>query len=59
MIEILRTGPLSTVQDLGRPGLAALGVGASGAADRGSLKLANRLVGNQERAAACTPGSGS
>jgi biotin-dependent carboxylase-like uncharacterized protein len=52
MIEILRTGPLTTVQDLGRPGLAALGVGASGAADRGSLKLANRLVGNQEGAAA-------
>lgn len=52
MIEILRTGPLTTVQDLGRPGLAALGVGASGAADRGSLKLANRLVGNQAGAAA-------
>ena len=52
MIEILRAGPLTTVQDLGRPGLAALGVGASGAADRGSLRLANRLVGNYEGAAA-------
>jgi biotin-dependent carboxylase-like uncharacterized protein len=51
-IEILRPGPLATVQDLGRPGLAALGVGTSGAADRRSLRLANRLVGNPEGAAA-------
>jgi biotin-dependent carboxylase-like uncharacterized protein len=52
VIEVLRVGGLTTVQDLGRPGLAALGVGRSGAADRGSLRLANRLVGNEE-AAAC------
>jgi biotin-dependent carboxylase-like uncharacterized protein len=52
MIEVLRTGPLATVQDLGRPGLAALGVGASGAADRRALRLANRLVGNPDGAAA-------
>lgn len=50
--EVLATGPLSTVQDLGRPGLAGIGVGVSGAADRGSLRLANRLVGNDEGAAA-------
>ncbi|MCW2834452.1 MAG: Allophanate hydrolase [Nocardioides sp.] len=43
---------MATIQDLGRPGLARIGVGASGAADRGSLKLANRLVGNPEDAAA-------
>lgn len=48
MIEVLRAGPLTTVQDLGRPGLAHLGVGHSGAADRPSLRLANRLVGNPE-----------
>ncbi len=42
----------ATVQDLGRPGLAGIGVGASGAADRASLRLANRLVGNPEDAAA-------
>lgn len=47
-LEILNPGPAATVQDLGRPGLAALGVGRSGAADRRSLKLANRLVGNPE-----------
>lgn len=52
MIEVLRAGPLTTVQDLGRPGLAHLGVGRSGAVDRPSLRLANRLVGNAEGAAA-------
>ena len=51
MIEILATGPLVTVQDQGRPGYAHLGVGESGAADRVSLRLGNRLVGNAESAA--------
>ena len=51
MIVVERPGPLTTVQDLGRPGLAHLGVGRSGAADRASLRLANRLVGNEEGAA--------
>ncbi|MBP2472767.1 biotin-dependent carboxylase-like uncharacterized protein [Crossiella equi] len=52
MIEVLDPGVLTLVQDLGRPGLAALGVGRSGAADRPALALANRLVGNAESAAA-------
>ena len=47
-LEILRTGPLAVVQDLGRTGLAYLGVGRSGAADRRSHKLANRLVANPD-----------
>ena len=51
-LEVLATGPLATVQDLGRPGHAAWGVGASGAADRASLRLGNRLVGNSEDAGA-------
>lgn len=51
-LHVLETGPLSTVQDLGRPGHAALGVGRSGAADRSALGLANRLVGNAMGAAA-------
>jgi biotin-dependent carboxylase-like uncharacterized protein len=51
VIEVLRPGPLATVQDLGRPGYGHLGVGRSGAADRASLRLANRLVGNPEGAA--------
>ena len=52
MITIDRPGPLTLVQDLGRPGLAHLGVSESGAADRAALRLANRLVGNAEDAAA-------
>ena len=50
-LEVLASGPLATVQDLGRPGHADWGVGTSGAADRASLRLANRLVGNPEGAA--------
>jgi KipI family sensor histidine kinase inhibitor len=50
-VEVLRSGPLATVQDLGRPGLAHLGVPPSGAADQASLRLANLLVGNTEDAA--------
>ncbi|GGF36079.1 biotin-dependent carboxyltransferase family protein [Williamsia phyllosphaerae] len=50
-LDVLATGALSTVQDLGRPGYAHLGVPLSGAADRGALRLANRLVGNPEGAA--------
>jgi biotin-dependent carboxylase-like uncharacterized protein len=42
---------LATIQDLGRTGYAHLGVPRSGAADRRSLQLANRLVGNEETAA--------
>ncbi|HET9102785.1 MAG TPA: biotin-dependent carboxyltransferase family protein [Solirubrobacteraceae bacterium] len=52
MIEVLDAGPLTTVQDLGRPGWAHLGVPRSGAADRGAVRLANRLAGNPEGAAA-------
>ncbi|WP_307823503.1 biotin-dependent carboxyltransferase family protein [Microbacterium sp. KRD172] len=39
------------VQDAGRPGHAALGVSASGAADRTALRDANRAVGNETAAA--------
>lgn len=51
-LEVLATGPLALVEDAGRPGLAAVGVGPSGAADRASYALANRLVGNPDGAAA-------
>ena len=50
-LEIVDGGPLTTVQDLGRPGHAAIGIGGAGAADRGSHSLANRLVGNPAGAA--------
>ena len=45
-LEVLRTGPLALLEDLGRPGMAHLGVTRSGAADRRSHALANRLVTN-------------
>jgi biotin-dependent carboxylase-like uncharacterized protein len=50
-VEVVRAGSLTTIQDLGRPGYAHLGVPPSGAADSASLRLANRLVGNPEAAA--------
>lgn len=47
-LEVLDTGPLALVEDLGRPGLAHIGVTRSGAADRRSHTLANRLVTNPD-----------
>lgn len=52
LVRVLVAGALTTVQDLGRPGHAHLGVSASGAADPVSLRLANRLAGNPEGAGA-------
>jgi biotin-dependent carboxylase-like uncharacterized protein len=51
VLTVLSPGPLTTVQDRGRPGLGGIGVGRSGAADRGAAALANRLVGNDPGAA--------
>jgi len=42
----------TTVQDLGRPGHAAAGVSASGAADPVALRIGNRLAGNDDSAPA-------
>jgi biotin-dependent carboxylase-like uncharacterized protein len=47
-LEIVRTGPLALIQDLGRTGLAQMGVTRSGAADRRAHTLANRLVANPD-----------
>ncbi|MBX7431785.1 5-oxoprolinase/urea amidolyase family protein [Mycobacterium sp. Y57] len=47
-LEVLQTGPLALVEDLGRPGLSHLGVTRSGAADRRAHTLANRLVANPD-----------
>lgn len=46
MIEVVRAGIATTLQDSGRPGLANIGVGAAGAVDPGLAALVNRLVGN-------------
>jgi biotin-dependent carboxylase-like uncharacterized protein len=51
MIEIINPGIAGSFQDLGRLGCSHLGVGRSGAVDRPSHGLANRLVGNDESAA--------
>ncbi|XVV12865.1 biotin-dependent carboxyltransferase family protein [Actinoplanes sp. CA-131856] len=51
MITVMRAGPLTTVQDLGRPGYAHLGVPRSGALDAPALRRANALVGNPAGAA--------
>ncbi|MFF3428204.1 biotin-dependent carboxyltransferase family protein [Streptomyces sp. NPDC002602] len=48
---VVRAGALTTVQDLGRPGYAHLGVPRSGALDVGAHTLANRLLGNAPGAA--------
>ncbi len=50
-LVVIEPGALTTVQDLGRPGYAALGVPRSGALDQPALRLANRLVGNEISAA--------
>ena len=49
---VVRPGPLALLQDAGRRGHAADGVGRSGPADRASHARANRLVGNDAGAAA-------
>ena len=51
-LRILKPGLLSSVQDRGRHGHAALGVGHAGAIDRPALAIANALVGNMSGAAA-------
>jgi biotin-dependent carboxylase-like uncharacterized protein len=51
VLTVLAPGPLTTVQDRGRAGRAAIGVPRSGAADRPAAALANRLVGNDPSAA--------
>lgn len=50
-LTVLRVGFGVATQDLGRPGFSDMGLGAAGAADRGSAALANRLVGNRPDAA--------
>ncbi|MFP6593978.1 MAG: biotin-dependent carboxyltransferase family protein [Dehalococcoidia bacterium] len=51
-LRVASPGPLSTIQDLGRPGYQRFGVSVSGAADRYALRLGNLLVGNDHRDAA-------
>lgn len=47
-MTVLRPGLLTSVQDLGRPGLQRHGVSPGGAMDRFAARVANLLVGNDE-----------
>ncbi|WP_453984511.1 5-oxoprolinase subunit B/C family protein [Brevibacterium casei] len=50
-VTVVQPGLQLLIEDLGRPGFASMGVSGAGAADRGALLAANRLVGNAEGAA--------
>ena len=49
-VEIVKPGTLTTVQDMGRRGFAALGVGLGGALDPWAAAVANLAVGNPPEA---------
>ena len=51
MVEVLKTGLLDTIQDLGRFGFSNYGVPASGVMDRYSALLGNSILGNDSNAA--------
>ena len=56
VFEVAAPGLLSTIQDLGRPGLERFGVPSGGAADPLGITVANLVVGNEPGMAAveCT-----
>ena len=58
-LEVLRAGPLTTVQDRGRFGLRADGVAQCGAIDEVAYRVANALAGNAPGAAAIEIALGS
>jgi len=51
-VVVLKPGLLTTLQDRGRSGFAALGVGRAGPLDDVAFRLANALVGNGDEEAA-------
>lgn len=48
LLRVLEPGPRTTVEDLGRRGVARWGIPAGGAFDALALVAANRLVGNRD-----------
>ena len=50
MIDVIRAGLLTSIQDLGRHGYRHLGIAMGGALDALALEVGNRLVGNQPQA---------
>jgi biotin-dependent carboxylase-like uncharacterized protein len=51
-VTILRSGPGTSIQDLGRRGMAQFGVPCSGAMDQKTLRWVNHLLNNQAKDAA-------
>ena len=51
MVNVLKSGFYTTIQDLGRVGFQEYGVPYSGVMDIGAASLANALLGNDESAA--------
>jgi antagonist of KipI len=51
VIQVVKPGLLTTVQDLGRPGYQQYGVVVGGALDAFAMRVANLIVGNDENAA--------
>jgi len=52
VLEVIKPGLLTTIQDRGRHGYQAFGMPVAGAVDEFALRVANILVGNPEGAAA-------
>ncbi|MBC6404359.1 MAG: biotin-dependent carboxyltransferase [Rhodospirillales bacterium] len=50
-VNVIQSGIMTTIQDMGRPGYYHLGIPMGGAMDRYALRAANALVGNPEEAA--------
>lgn len=48
VLEVIKPGMLTTVQDMGRTGWQHLGIPTGGAMDRRSARIANLLLGNAE-----------
>jgi biotin-dependent carboxylase-like uncharacterized protein len=51
-LVVVSPGALTTIQDVGRPGYASMGVSRSGAFDAGAYELGRRLLDNEVGAAA-------
>lgn len=51
-LRIIHPGAHATIQDMGRPGLASIGVPIGGALDTRSLRILNRILGNADGSAA-------
>ncbi len=52
MLKVLSPGLLTTIQDLGRPGFGRFGISPGGPLDSFAFRIANRLAGNSDGAAA-------